>query len=30
MNDALALRWLSALAQKQIAIIGRVMTLERY
>jgi hypothetical protein len=30
MSDALSLRWLSALAQKQIAIIGRVMTVARY
>ena len=30
MSDDLSLRWLSALAQKQIAIIGRVMTVARY
>jgi hypothetical protein len=30
MGDELSLRWLSALGQRQIAIIGRAMTLERY
>jgi hypothetical protein len=30
MSDELSLRWLSAIGQKQIAIIGRVLTLERY
>ena len=30
MSDELAMRWLSAIGQKQIAIIGRVMTVARY
>jgi len=30
MSDELTLRWLSALGQKQIAIIGRVMTVASY
>ncbi len=30
MSDDLSVGWLSALGQKQIAIIGRVMTLARY
>jgi hypothetical protein len=30
MSDELSLKWLSAIGQKQIAIIGRVMTVARY